>query len=91
MADAFLIKRPWVTEKSTDLSGRGKYVFIVKPSATKSEVKKAVNEIYKVDVVSVNVINKPAKKKRIGQLKGLQSGYKKAVVTLEQGQKIDMQ
>ena len=80
-----------MTEKSTDLSKLGKYVFIVKPKANKQEVKKAVREIYKVDAVAVNIVNKHFKSKRIGQLRGKQSGYKKAVVTLKAGQKIDIQ
>ncbi len=91
MSDTFLIKKPWVTERSTDLSKLGKYVFLVKSSATKSEVKKAVKEIYKADAVAVNIVNRPAKRKRVGALKGKQSGYKKAIVTLKTGQKIDIQ
>ncbi len=66
MIDVFLIKKPWVTEKSTGLSALGKYVFIVKPKATKQEIKKAVKEIYKVDAVAVNVVNRPPKQKRFG-------------------------
>jgi large subunit ribosomal protein L23 len=91
MSDIFLIKKPWVTEKSTDLGKTGKYVFLVKNEATKPEIKKAVREIYKVDAVAVNVVNRPAKRKRVGVLGGKQSGYKKAIVTLKAGQKIDIQ
>lgn len=91
MADIFLIKKPWVTEKSTDLGKAGKYVFIVKPRATKPEIKKTIKEIYKVDTVSVNIVNRHPKHKRLGNLKGQQSGYKKAIVTLKTGQKIDLQ
>lgn len=89
--NAFIVKKPLVTERSTDLSKLGKYVFMVEGSATKPEVKKAVKEIYKVDVVSVNIVNKPSKKKRMGSLKGHQKGYKKAIVTLKKGQKIEIQ
>ncbi len=92
MADAFLIKRPWVTEKSTDLAVVGKYVFIVRPGATKPEIKKAVKEVYKVDVVAVNVVNRPPKRKRFGGRRlGSQGAYRKAIVTLKPGQKIDIQ
>jgi len=91
MTDIFIIKKPWVTERSTDLSKLGKYVFIVKSDATKPEIKKAVREIYKVDAVAVNVVNRPAKRKRVGQWRGSQRGYKKAIVTLKSGQKIDIQ
>lgn len=92
MADTFLIKKPWVTEKSTALAAAGKYVFVVKQGATKPEIKKAVKDVYKVDVVAVNVVNKPPKTKRFGAtLKGTQEGYRKAIVTLKTGQKIDIQ
>jgi large subunit ribosomal protein L23 len=92
MADAFLVKKPWITEKSGLGHKDGKYVFIVKDAAPKAEIKKAIKAIYKVDVVSVNVINRPPKRKRFGGgLKGAQEGYRKAVVTLKEGQKIDTQ
>ncbi len=92
MADSFIIKKPWVTEKSTDLSTIGQYVFIVKHKATKQEVKKAVKAVYKVDAVSVNIVNRPPKRKGMGgKLKGAQEGYRKAIVTLKAGQKIDLQ
>jgi len=90
MSDLFLIKKPLVTEKTTELQAGGKYVFIVRAGATKPEVKKAVKEIYKVDPVSVNIVNRPPKSKRLGGLKGSQRGYKKAIVTLKSGQKIDL-
>jgi large subunit ribosomal protein L23 len=92
MANSFLIKKPWVTEKSGDLGTHGKYVFMVLNHATKPEIKKLVKEIYKVDVADVNMINRPPKKKRAGRgLKGAQEGYRKAIVTLKKGQKIDLQ
>ncbi|MDO8536855.1 MAG: 50S ribosomal protein L23 [bacterium] len=91
MVDIFVIKKPWVTERSTDLSKIGKYVFLVKANATKPEIKKAVKEIYKVEPISVNIINRQGKKKRFGARKGRQPGHKKAIVTLKAGQKIDVQ
>jgi len=92
MAAPFLIKKPWVTEKAGLMSSAGKYVFMVQDDATKPEIKKAVKAIYKVDVVAVNVINRPSKKKRFGRgLKGAQQPYRKAIVTLKEGQKIDIQ
>lgn len=90
MSDAFLIKKPLVTEKSTDLAKFGKYVFMVSRGAKKPEVKKAIREIYKVDPISVNIVNHHPKHKRLGQLKGRQVGYKKAIVTLKEGQKIEL-
>ncbi len=73
--DTFIIKRPLITERSTDLNKLGKYVFLVADSATKPEIKKAVKAIYKVDPISVNIVRKPAKKKRMGNFKGHQKGY----------------
>ncbi len=91
MSDVFLIKKPWVTEKSTQLSAKGKYVFMVQPKASKPEIKKAIKEVYKVDAVRVNVVNRPAKVKRFGQgMKGRTGSYRKAIVTLKEGQKIDV-
>lgn len=89
-SDIFLIKRPHITEKSTDLNEVGKYVFIVKPEATKNEVKKLISSIYKVDAVGVNIVNLPAKTKRFRNIFGKSGGVKKAIVTLKKGQKIDL-
>jgi large subunit ribosomal protein L23 len=92
MSDTFIIKKPWVTEKATNLSASGQYVFMVKSDAAKPEIKKAIQAIYKVEVVAVNVVNRPAKRKRFGgRRKGVQEGYRKAIVTLKEGQKIDIQ
>ena len=90
MSDIFLIQRPHITEKATDLQQAGKYVFIVKPAATKSEVKKAVKELYRVDPVAVNIVNAPGKPKRFRGRQNKTSGFKKAIVTLAEGQKIDL-
>jgi large subunit ribosomal protein L23 len=90
MADIFIIKKPLITEKATDLSKAGKYVFIVGAAATKSEVRKAVREIYRVDAVKVNIVNLPRKPKRFRGLKSYKGGVKKAIVTLKEGQKIDL-
>jgi large subunit ribosomal protein L23 len=89
--DSFIIKRPHITERSTNLQAFGKYVFMVAARATKPEIKKAVKEIYKVEVARVNVVNRAGKRKRFGGImKGVQDGYRKAVVTLKEGQKIDL-
>lgn len=91
MSDAFLIKKPWVTEKATELATIGKYVFLVTPHASKPEIKKAVKAIYKVDVIAVNVVNRPPKTKRSASgAKGKVGDYRKAIVTLKAGQKIDI-
>ena len=92
MADPFVIKKPWVTEKSGAAGAAGKYVFIVQNHATKPEIKKAIKQVYQVDAVAVNVVNRPPKTKRSGRgRKGTQEGYRKAIVTLKPGQKIDIQ
>jgi len=89
--NTFLIKKPWVTEKATDLTARGKYVFLVTSHATKQEIKKAVKDVYKVDAVAVNVVNRIGKQKRFrGSLSKPQGAYRKAIVTLKEGQKIDL-
>jgi large subunit ribosomal protein L23 len=90
--NTLLIKKPWITEKSTNLNAQGKYVFMVVPHATKQEIKKAIKDIYKVDVVMVNVLNRIGKQKRFrGVMTKPQDAYRKAVVTLKEGQKIDLQ
>ena len=87
-----IIKKPWVTEKSGIMNTIGKYVFMVQDGATKPEIKKAIKAMYSVDVVAVNVVNRPSKRKRFGgNRKGMQEGYRKAIVTLKEGQKIDIQ
>lgn len=88
--DKFLIKKPIVTEKSVSEAELGKYVFLVSDSATKPEVKKALKGIYKVDVVKINIVNSRPKTKRMGNYLYSKSGYKKAVVTLKKGQKLDI-
>ena len=91
MNNEFLIKKPHITEKSTELNKIGKYVFIVEPSATKNEIKKALKKIYGVDVVNIQTVSRSPKKKRFKNVRGVQMGYKKAIVTLKEGQKIDIE
>ena len=79
-SNRLLIKKPWISEKSTDMIGLGKYVFAVEPTAVASEIAKAVESIYKVHVINTNVINKVFKGKKT----------KKVIVTLKAGEKIDM-
>ena len=87
---ALLIKQAWVTEKATDLSGLRKYIFIVDGKANKPETKKAIESIYAVKVESVNIINTKGKAKRLGRSLGRTSAFKKAIVTLKEGEKIDI-
>jgi len=93
MAKTILIK-PIITEKAEMLSENlGKYSFVVNNDANKIEVRKAVEEMYGVTVDSVNTMIMPAKVKskmtRSGMLEGRVSGYKKAIVTLADGEEID--
>lgn len=89
MANLFIIKRPHITEKSTVLSSKGRYVFVVALEATKIEVKKAIKALYKVDPVSVQMTTLPGKKKRFRNSFRITPSRKKAIVTLKEGQKID--
>jgi large subunit ribosomal protein L23 len=91
-----IILRPVVSEKSIDQSTRGRYTFRVHPKANKIQIKAAVEELYagdKVTVVAVNVLTTKAKEKRRGTKRGRITGYttpwRKAIVTLAPGQKIE--
>lgn len=90
MSNKFLIKNPIISEKATQLSALGKYVFLVNKNATSPEIKKALEEIYKVNVTNVSVVNVKSKQRRLGRSVGTKPGYKKAVVTLKAGQKLDV-
>jgi large subunit ribosomal protein L23 len=91
-----IILRPVISEKSIDESNRGKYTFAVHPEANKIQIKAAIEELYRkegVTVVSVNVLTTKAKEKRRGTRRGRVVGYttpwRKAIVTLAPGQKIE--
>ena len=93
---ADIILRPVISEKSIDESGRGKYTFAVHDKANKIQIKAAVEELYKkesVTVVAVNVLTTKAKEKRRGNRRGQTVGHttpwRKAIVTLAAGQKIE--
>ncbi|MDP2947095.1 MAG: 50S ribosomal protein L23 [Nanoarchaeota archaeon] len=89
-ATARLLKEPHISEKATFLSENGKYVFKVYKDANKSEIKKAISNLYGVVVKDVNIINIKAKARIAQGKKGEKSGYKKAIVTLEKGHKIEI-
>ena len=84
-----VVIRPVLTEKTYLLMGEGKYTFEVAKDATKPEIKKAVEEIFDVKVVKVNVLNVKSKPKRYGRFIGRRPGFKKAYVTLAEGSKIN--
>ena len=77
------------TEKGASLSNQRKYLFRVADTATKIDVKRAVEEVYKVKVEAVNTVHVPAKLKRVRIHSGYTTGWKKAVVSLKEGQKIE--
>ncbi|MGH6922973.1 MAG: 50S ribosomal protein L23 [Propylenella sp.] len=81
---------PVITEKSTLASEHGKVVFRVAEKATKPEIKAAVEALFNVKVTAVNTLNRAGKSKRFRGVAGKQKGYKKAVVTLAEGQAIDV-
>jgi large subunit ribosomal protein L23 len=83
------LKSAHITEKASDLIKKNQYIFKIESRANKTEIKKAVEEIFKVNVTAVNIINIPAKKKRLGKISGWKKGYKKAVVIIKEGQKIE--
>ena len=78
------------TEKGTWQASRGQYLFSVKKDANKIQIKRAVEDIYKVKVDSVNTQRMPGKLKRVRAQLGRTSDWKKAVVTLKSGHKIDL-
>jgi large subunit ribosomal protein L23 len=88
-----IVLKPVISEKSMDETQRGKYTFRVHGDANKLMVKQAVEELFKVDVIDVNVLTTKAKEKtrnrRRGRTTGWTSPWKKAVVTVAAGQKIE--
>ena len=85
-----ILKSAHVTEKATDLTRENQYVFKVFPRATEQEIKKAVEEVYGVDVLKVRTIKVRRKQRRLGRTLGWRKGYKKAIVTLKEDQKIEI-
>ena len=83
-----ILVRPLITEKTMKLVEEGKYTFEVKQGSNKVEVKKAVEELFKVEVTAVNMMNTLRKKRRVGKYEGLRPAVQKAIVTLAEGQKI---
>ena len=92
--DAFsTILRPVVSEKSTALGEQGQYVFEVAPSANKIQIKRAVEEAFankKVQVAAVNILHVSGKIRRRGKTVGTTRSWKKAIVTLRAGQRLDL-
>ncbi|EJF88984.1 50S ribosomal protein L23 [Bartonella tamiae] len=85
-----VIVSPVITEKSTLISENNQVVFNVAPKATKPEIKAAVESLFGVKVTAVNTLNRKGKVKRFKGIVGRQSDVKKAIVTLAEGQSIDV-
>jgi len=85
-----LLNAPHISEKGTLLQENNQYIFRVSRRANKSEIKKAVESLYKVKVISVNIINQPPQPKSLRGRSGFRSGYKKAIVSLKKGEQIEI-
>lgn len=91
MSKSFILK-PVITEKSVSQTAQNRFTFAVTPSASKSQIKKLVEETFQVEVVSVRTTKSSGKRRRVGKLRRevRKSDRKKAVVQLKTGQKIDL-
>jgi len=88
-ADEIVIK-PVVSERSMEMMEENKYTFFVDRRANKVQIKKAVEELFEVDVENVRTMKVPGKRKRLGKYFGRTPERKKAIVTLKEGQKIEI-
>lgn len=82
-----IIKRPVITERTTDMMSEKKYVFEVDPRANKTQIKQAVEEVFGVKVKKVNTMNVKGKPKRMGRFVGKRKDWKKAIVQLTEDSK----
>ncbi len=85
-----VLVRPHVTEKATVSAEHSVYVFVVAPKATKTEISKAIQDLYKVTPTKVTTVTIPAKNVIVRGKRGAQSGYKKAYIYVKKGDKIDI-
>jgi large subunit ribosomal protein L23 len=91
MDDFQVLLKPLLTEKSSALrEGQHQFVFVVHPSANKIQVRHAIERVLKVKVENVNIMNVRGKQKRLGRFSGMRPGWRKAIVTLEPGAKLDL-
>ena len=85
-----IIIAPVITEKSMAERANNVYVFKVVNTATKDEIKKAIEEAFKVEVEKVNTLNTKSKRRRVGKYSGRTKTYKKAIVTVKDGSSIEL-
>ena len=90
MPNKFSVKYPLISEKATLLSKDGKYIFLIEKKTSAAEAKKVVEDFYKIKVRKTNVINIKPKSKNSGRFRGVKPGYKKIIMTLQKGQKLDI-
>ena len=89
MKGTLVLLRPVITERSMTETAKGRYTFAVDTDATKQEIAAAVAEAFKVDVVAVNTMPVRGKARRLGRKIGRKPDWKKAIVTIGEGQKIE--
>ena len=85
-----ILLRPVVSEKSYGLLDENKYTFVVSPAANKTQIKQAIEEVFRVKVTGVNTLNRPGKRRRTRFGWGKRVDTKRAVVTLAEGDRIDI-
>ncbi len=85
-----ILRHPLITEKSTALQAQGKYAFEVAAGANKPQIKEAVEKAFKVEVISVNVMTVAGKRRKLGRRELPAHPWKKAIVTLKPGDKIEL-
>ena len=85
-----ILIEPWITEAATASAELNKYIFKVNKKADKKQIKKAIEELYKVTVLGVRTINIPGKKRTRGRIVGVKSGFKKAIIKIKEGESIDV-
>lgn len=85
-----VILKPLITEKGGLLEGYSKYFFKVAKNANKIEIKKAIENLYKVKVEKVHILSMPSKFRQVGKYEGRKPGFKKAIVTLKKGERIEI-
>jgi large subunit ribosomal protein L23 len=90
MRNEEVIKKALITEKADRLREMNIYQFEVASRTTKRQIKQAVEQLFNVEVIDVKTANLPAKPRRLGRSEGYKSGYKKASVTLKEGQRIEI-
>ncbi len=85
-----VLRFPLITEKNTLLQSQGKYAFEVAREANKQQVREAVEAVFKVKVAAVNMMTVAGKRRRVGRRQVLSPSWKKAIVTLKSGDKIEL-